>query len=127
MNNLHGREHEKIFGHQAFFDLNLFGQQAAMLRNIPSQQECIVVSYKNKKRADKDPIVEFKTYILQKEAFCESENVGVFCRVFFGEIKETISMLKSEALKMPSYAPLFNKVGHFKQRSIIEFSKLTDK
>jgi len=121
MNNLHAREHEKIFGHQAFFDLNQFGQQATMLQDIQPQQECTVVSYQNK-QAGKNLVVEFKTYIFQREAFCESENAGVFCRVFFGEIKETISMLKSDAVKTPLYAPLFNKLGHFKQRSVIQFS-----
>ena len=117
MNNLHGRDHEAIYGHQAFFDLNQFGQQAAMAPNIQPQDECLVASYGDK-RAGNVRMVVFKKYVFIKEAFCPSEEIGVSCRVFFGELKGTITMPKSAAVKDPLYAPFFNKAGHFKQRSV---------
>ncbi len=118
MNNLHGRDHERIYGRQAFFDLNQFGQQAAMAPNIEPEEECLVASYKDKGAAN-DRMVEFKTYVFKREASCPSKAVGVSCRVFFGELKATVTMPKSAAVKEPLYAPFFSKVGHFKRRSVI--------
>ena len=118
MNNLHGRDHETIYGHQAFFDLNQFGQQAAMAPNIQPREECLVASYGDK-LAGNDRRVVFKKYVFIREDSCPSEDIGVSCRVFFGELKGTITMPKSEAVKNPLYAPFFNKVGHFKQRSVV--------
>ena len=119
MNNLHGRDHEAIYGHQAFFDLNQFGQQLAMAPNIQPQDECLVASYGDK-LAGNDRMVVFKKYVFIREAFCPSEEIGVSCRVFFGELKGTITMPKSAAVKDPLYAPFFSKAGHFKQCSVIK-------
>jgi hypothetical protein len=118
MNDLHGRDHEGIYGRQAFFDLNQFGQQAAMALNMQPLEECLVATYKDK-GAGNDRMVVFKTYVFKREASCPSEEAGVSCRVFFGELKGTVTLPKSAAVKAPLYAPFFSKVGHFKQRSVV--------
>ena len=118
MINLNGRDHERIYGRQAFFDLDQFGRQASMLPNIQPQEECLVASYKDK-GAGKNRMVVFKTYIFKREAACSSEDVSVSCRVFFGELTRTITMRKSAAILAPLYAPFFNKVGNFKRRSVV--------
>ena len=42
MLNVHRRNHQRIYGPGAFFDLNQDGQQATLLLNIHPQQECLV-------------------------------------------------------------------------------------
>ena len=42
MLNVHRRNHQRIYGPGAFFDLNQDGQQAKLLLNIHPQQECLV-------------------------------------------------------------------------------------
>ncbi len=120
MLNVHRRNHQKIYGPGAFFDLNQDGQQANLLLDIRPQQECLVVSYSEAKGQRKDPEVEFSTYLFERAELLESEDAGVFCRVFFGSIKSSLTMSKSTAIKMPIYAPFFSKIGHFKQRSVVK-------
>lgn len=120
MLNVHRRNHQRIYGPGAFFDLNQDGQQATLLLNIHPQQECLVVSYSEARGQRKDPEVEFSTYLFERAEPLESEEAGVFCRVFFGSKKSSVTMSKGTAIKTPIYAPFFSKIGHFKQRSVVK-------
>jgi hypothetical protein len=118
MNNLHGRDHEGIYGAQAFFDLSHTGQQAEMAPNLQPNDECIVASYIDKRRGDQR-MVTFKRYVFLREAPCPSEEHGVSCRVLFGELASVTTLPKSAAVKESLYAPFFNKAGNFKRRSVV--------
>lgn len=113
MNNLHGRNHEQIYGSGAFFDLDLVGRQATMVVGLSPMSECVVASYADKKR----PTVVLKTFHLLREAVCPSEKPGESCRVFFGRLIKEVRMTKMEARIMPEYAAFFNKRGDFKRPS----------
>jgi len=117
MNNLHGRDHEHIYGSGAFFDLDLTGRQAAMLPTIGAGQTCIVASCENKTEG-KSGMVVFKTYIFEREAELKSEVDGVSCRVLFGTLDGTVKMSKDIACEDRRFEPFFNKDGNFRRPSV---------
>ena len=78
------------------------------------------MSYSEARGQRKDPEVEFSTYLFERAEPLESEEAGVFCRVFFGSKKSSVTMSKGTAIKTPIYAPFFSKIGHFKQRSVVK-------
>jgi hypothetical protein len=113
MNNLHGRRHEDIYGPGAFFDLDLEGRQADMLKDILPNTECIVASYGDSHHR----LVVFHTYVLERVATCSSEKPGELCRVFFGRLRSDVRMRKGDAAQTAEYAPFFNINGDFKRPS----------
>jgi hypothetical protein len=113
MSNLHGRKHQDIYGQGAFFDLNLTGRQADMLKEMVPNTECVVASYGDAKRS----MVVFAMYLFEREAICPTEGPGDSCRVFFGRLRKEVRLPKRDAANIPEYAPFFNKNGGFKRPS----------
>lgn len=109
LNNLHGRDHEGIYGDGAFFDLNTTGRQAQMVVGMQPGEEWIVASYNGGE-------VVFKTYLFDREENLTCED-GPICRVLFGGFVNEVTMPKTEARGIPRYQPLFNILGHFRRPS----------
>jgi 5-methylcytosine-specific restriction endonuclease McrA len=111
-NNCKGRDHARIFGRDAFFDLNVTGQQAKQALNLPVGQNCVVASYAS------DGGITFDWYSLTEETVLPDDQ-GTECRVFFGNLTSTETLSKSAALGTKRVSPFFNVNGHFKRPSVI--------
>lgn len=109
MNNLSGRKHAQIYGDGAFFDLDLTGRQATMLRGIAPNTVCLVATYADRAHSK----VTISTYLLEREANCPSETPGEICRVFFGAKQREITLPRSEAPDHAEFAPFFNRERNF--------------
>ena len=114
-NNCRNRKHQELYGTGAFYDLDTFGRQAELAKNLRAGDTCIVVSYEDKLKST----VALTWYRFEEERLGTGEN-GRSCRVFFGVRKESESILKTEAAKSERYHHLFSKLGHFKQFSVIQ-------
>jgi predicted HNH restriction endonuclease len=111
-NNCRGRDHAAIFGSGAFFDLGREGPQHKQATDLPIGQECCVASYAP------DGSVVFDWYSLTGESLM-TDNDDISCRVFFGDLLSTETMVKAAAAKSTSYSPFFNRNGHFKRPSVV--------
>ncbi|RME52977.1 hypothetical protein D6783_03230, partial [Candidatus Woesearchaeota archaeon] len=112
LNNCHGREHTKLYGKNAFYDLYTTGYQANMATDLRVGQVCIVAS---KSSADD---LTFSWYSFEKEELLK-DNDNTTCRVFFGSHIRSETMPKSEALRHRDYSEFFDKNGNFIRRSVI--------
>ena len=112
-NNCARRDHVKLFGAGAFYDLDLTGRQANMARTIRPREICIVATPDHY-----GAIISFGWYEFDEERLLPDEK-GVLVRVFFGTKSRSISMNRSMALQADPYQEFFNKLGHFKRISVI--------
>ena len=111
-NNCKGRDHVGIFGHGAFFDLDVTGSQSKQALDLPVGQECVVASYTDSGR------IAFDWYALAREATLP-DDIGNPCRVFFGDLLSTEMLPKPKAAGSKRYSAFFNVNGHFKRPSVI--------
>ena len=112
-NNCKCRDHVKLYGAGAFFDLDADGHQGNLALNLPVGQRCVVASYED------DGRVMFKWFLLSEEKLMSDENDGK-SRVFIGKLINKKVLTKDAAAKSPCYSTLFNRRGQFKQVSVIE-------
>ena len=115
-NNCQNREHERLFGRGAFYDLNVTGVQAMQAVGLQAGQDCVVAT------TAPDNRVIFTWYSFFRERLlCEhgNDSDSTRYRVFFGDplLAETFS--KEDAAAHPRYSAFFNVKGHFKQQSTI--------
>lgn len=112
LNNCRGREHERIYGKGAFYDLSFDGRQASQATNLDVGQPCVVASY------EEDGNIRFDWWIFEKEIPLQDDE-DVRWRVMFGTqvFDETLS--KAKAAESSRYSSLFNVVGHFKRPSVV--------
>jgi aspartate 1-decarboxylase len=113
-NNCANRNHIKIYGPDAFYDLGTSGHQGGQARNLRPGDLCIVASYQDKAKTS----VKFSWFSFEKETLSVDEN-GEVQRVLRGPLKKTESMSKVQAAANPQYANMFNVLGHFKRPSVI--------
>lgn len=112
-NNCHGRDHVRLYGKGAFYDLNTTGFQSTKARNVRQGQECIVAS---KGRADQ---IIFSRFSFLREVVMK-DDTGLPCRVFFGKFLGSNEYSKTEAARKYPYANFFDVNGNFKRHSVIE-------
>jgi 5-methylcytosine-specific restriction endonuclease McrA len=114
-NNCKNREHERLFGNGAFYDLNVTGIQASQAVGLQPGQECVVAT------TAPDNRVTFTWYSFLRERRLRerASEARTQYRVFFGDpiLAETFS--KEDAAAHPRYRFFFNVKGHFKQQSTI--------
>ena len=110
-NNCRRRDHLRIYGEDAFYDLNT-GPHAHLVRNLDVGQECIVATPR------KGGTVEFGWFSFSHEAV-KLDDTKTPCRVFFGRFIKSETYPKAVAAKTEAYAPFFNIVGNFKRQSVI--------
>jgi hypothetical protein len=119
-----GRKHRDLYARasdetlEPFFDLELSGPQAEMVRTIQPGTECIVGSQA------KDSNVIFKTYRFARfeERATNEDPAGQRYRVFLGTPGPApdASLSKREAPGTPRFKQFFNKLGNFKGRSAFQ-------
>lgn len=109
-NNCHGRDHVRLFGAGAFFDLGISGRQAAQARDLVPGQLCVVGSY------NEDGGVIFGWYMFSREALLPYDDDQV--RVFFGRFLASEPLAKQRAARSRRYCALFKTTGDFKQGSV---------
>ena len=115
-NNCKNREHERLFGRGAFYDLNVTGIQALQAVGLQGGQDCVVAT-----TAPDDRVIFTWYSFLGERLLRERSNDADHTRyrVFFGDplLAETFS--KEDAAAHPRYSAFFNVKGHFKQQSTI--------
>ena len=112
-NNCNGRDHRRIFGDGAFYDLDTVGHQATKANNLSSGQQCIVAT------AESDGEIAFCWYRLLHEAV-KPDDEGHPCRVFFGRRIKTDRLSKRDAARDGIYSTFFDKNGNFERHSVIQ-------
>ena len=114
LNNCKKRPHRTLFGAGAFFDLNTTGAQSKDAEKLVIGKEYLVGS-----RGDGDHVI-FNTYRLEKkEQKPEKEKPAPLYWVLSGELLESVTVTQARAVINPRFAPFFDKLGRFKQVSVI--------
>ena len=111
LNNCHGRDHRKLFGPQAFYDLDIKAAHRRQLPGVVRGTECIVAG------PEKDGAIEFGFYTFSCEALMPDKRRYV--RVLFGDFVRTETLTREEARKKRPFSLLFTSKGHFKQLSAL--------
>jgi hypothetical protein len=114
LNNCKNRDHAKLYGPGAFYDLDTTGTQVQAWANARMRPGdwCVVAN------EPQTGLIRFAWYKYTESKLDEDENqwrVRVLCGVF----EKEESMSKAAAFANKYYRPFFNKNGHFLQRSII--------
>ena len=113
-NNCKNRPHSKLFGNGAYFDLDITGHQSTLVPHLPVGQDCVVASQ------SKDDQITFDWYELTHEkTMPEKRTPGVKYRVFFGDRVSSTTLTRLVAAGLKHYEPFFDKLGRFKQQSVI--------
>lgn len=115
LNNCRNRKHQTLFGNDAFFDFDEHGIQEKLAGDIRPGDICIVASYDGKN--SKIIKLLWFTYSRQDIAIDDRQ---VSCRVFRGHQCKVDLMLKTEAYMHPEYSCFFDKLGRFKQVSMVK-------
>ncbi len=113
LNNCRGREHTRLYGVDAFYDLYTTGYQANMATDLRADQVCVVAS--------KPSIggIAFSWYSFEREELMKDDE-KITCRVFFGPHIRTETLSRAEAVKHGDYSGFFDINGNFKRRSVIK-------
>jgi hypothetical protein len=114
-NNCKNREHERLFGSGAFYDLNVAGLQASQAVGLQPGRECVVVTT----APDNRVTFTWHSFLRERRLRERGSQDRTRYRVFFGDpiLAETFS--KEVAATHPRYRYFFNVKGHFKQQSTI--------
>ncbi len=114
-NNCRCRDHARLFGAAAFYDLNTIGKQAEMATDIKRGEKCTVAAYGN------DGGLLFSWYSFSHEKLLPNPTApGMKVRVFFGKLIKSEHLSKVRAAKTKPYAVFFNVLGNFKRPSVIQ-------
>lgn len=113
-NNCINRDHQRIFGPGAFYDLETSGRQATLAQDMRPGDTCIVVAYEDKART----VVRFTWYQFTHETRQPDEK-GMLARVLWGQPYQSEALSKRQAAEDTRFHILFNKLGHFKQVSVM--------
>jgi 5-methylcytosine-specific restriction endonuclease McrA len=118
-NNCKNREHERLYGSGAFYDLCITGIQATQVHDLPAGRPCVVVTTAPDNRGI------FTWYSFRKERLLRergNQQDRTRYRVFFGDRLMSETFSKEDAPVHPRYSAFFNVKGHFKQQSTISAS-----
>jgi serine/threonine protein kinase len=112
-NNCNNRNHVRIYGPDAFYDLGTTGFQSALARNLRLGQKCIVATTGNSKQ------IVFSWFSFLREEI-KPDDSAIPCRVFFGKFIKSEEYSKTEAAHKEPYSMFFDINGNFKRHSVIE-------
>ncbi len=112
-NNCQNRDHVRMYGRGAFYDLNTTGFQSTLARNLSVGQKCIVAS-----TGDNGEIVFTRFSFLREDVMLDDR--GIPCRVFFGAFIKSESYSKTAAASKKLFSAFFDINGNFKRHSVIE-------
>src|SRR5262245_56425503 len=90
-NNCKARDHERLFGPGAFFDLDTTGHQATLATELGTGEQCIVVE------PGPDGALTFDWYTYQRDETMP-DDAGIVCRVLFGDLIKTETRSKADAI-----------------------------
>ena len=119
-NNCHGREHARLFGSGAFFDLETtkdsqIRQGEKLITRLSAGDECIVAT-----RATDGQMV-FTSYSFDRVTDRPNpDHHGMPCSVFFGTAGTSETLSKGDAAQHPIYSVFFGKTGNFKRQAVIQ-------
>jgi hypothetical protein len=114
LNNCRRREHASLFNNgSAFYDLNTYGRQATMARNLRRGTQCVVAT----PTEDGEVVFDWFSFARERTMPNPTEE-GAEVRVFFGELIGSVRLAKSEAAETEPYCAFFNVLGHFKRPSV---------
>src|SRR5687768_474333 len=99
LNNCRGRDHRKLFGPKAFYDLDTKPAHRRQLPGALRGTECIVAG------PEKDGVIKFGFYTFSCEALMPDGRRQV--RVLFGEFVRTETLTRDEARKTKPFSLLF--------------------
>lgn len=110
LSNCRARQHARMFGSGAFYDLGITGRQATQATNLTKGQRCIVAT------PLKSGKIEFAWFSFSRESI-KLDDDRIRCRVFFGIRDPTKGheLTKGDAAQHPLYSIFFNKNGDFKR------------
>lgn len=112
-NNCHGRDHARMYGNGAFYDLDTVGLQATKINYLSVGQHCIVAT------PTKDSQIVFSWFSFLHETVMPDDK-GIPCRVFFGRFMKSDIRSKGDAAQEGFYSTFFDKNGNFKRISVIQ-------
>lgn len=112
-NNCHGRQHARIFGSGAFYDLATTGFHASLARNLSPGEQCIVAG------AAKGGQVEFAWFSFVREEVKPNDK-NKDCRVFFGDPIKSETCSRGDAARDGIYSAFFDKNGNFKRQCVLQ-------
>ena len=112
--NCENRDHVRIFGAGAFFDLGLEGRQAAMAPDLQKGDICITATYANKSR----DMVKFSWFNFTHETK-QTDDTGIPQRVLHGVLQMSETLSKIDAAADTRYHYMFAKNGAFKRQSVL--------
>ena len=119
-NNCHKRDHVKLYGNDAFFDLDIFGSQAKdadrLRRELNTGDVCIVATPKI--AGDLTCEIRFDHYEFSGTKILRDRERRVDCHVYFGKHIEAKRLSRADARRHGIYKNFFNINGHFKRRSV---------
>lgn len=112
LNNCKNRDHQKLFGPDAFYDLDTFGLQAQKQFGIRPDEFCVVAS---------QPVsgqIRFVWYKFSGYRLA-IDDIQNNVRVLLGKFEKEETMTKAEAASHKYYRPFFDKNGNFKRQSVL--------
>jgi len=114
-NNCKNRDHERLFGRGAFYDLNLTGIQGTQAVGLRPGQECVVATM----APDNRVIFTWFSFLRERRLRENGSTDRTRYRVFFGDAVLAETFSKEVGATHPRYRAFFNVKGHFKQQSSI--------
>ena len=120
LSNCNRRQHARIYGSGAFYDLDVEGHQAKLATDISKGQKCVVATPTN---PNENRDIAFEWFVLARIAIKRDVERSVLCRVFFGDKIDEETLSKGDADHHPLYQIFFDKNGNFKHGHSVFRSK----
>jgi len=113
LNNCRNRDHQRLFGSDAVYDLNTWGVQETMHSRLRPGVRCVIASQ------PRQGTVRFAWYTYTGSRLAPDEN-NQLVHVLRGAFQREESMSKVDAAAHKDYRPFFKINGHFKNQSVID-------
>jgi hypothetical protein len=120
-NNCRGREHSRMYGRGAFYDLGTTGFQATKATDFGVGDKCIVAT----RRQGNDRKIEFTRFVCKRVETIkqtmnpQDEDYKMLNRVFFRTVVKRETLSKGKAARHKDYSAFFDRNGNFKRQSAI--------
>jgi hypothetical protein len=108
-NNCHRREHARMYGKGAFYDLDRTGFQARLAKNLAVGEQCIVAT------PAPDGQITFTWFSFVREDI-KPDDTGTLCRVLFGTHIKSDQCSKASAAKDGLYGIVSCALGRDPRR-----------
>ena len=115
LNNCKNLDHANIYGGDAIFDLWADGFEDKVIREFSPGDNCVVASRHGKN----DVVLSWYRFT---DARLVQDGKGRKIWVVNGKFERREIMSKPDAARHDLYSRLFNKLGHFKQQSVLRGS-----